>query len=95
MKSRIARFKAPKSVTFGELPKTARQDPEVRPARPAGPAGTAESQPSDRGKLYRCLAEHVKSRIARFKAPKSVTFGELPKTAPATRPRTPSKGRHR
>ena len=27
------------------------------------------------------LAEHVKSRIARFKAPKSVTFGELPKTA--------------
>ena len=27
------------------------------------------------------LAEHVKSRIARFKAPKSVTFGDLPKTA--------------
>ena len=27
------------------------------------------------------LVEHVKSRIARFKAPKSVTFGELPKTA--------------
>ena len=25
--------------------------------------------------------EHVKSRIARFKAPKSVTFGDLPKTA--------------
>ena len=27
------------------------------------------------------LVEHVKSRIARFKAPKSVTFGDLPKTA--------------
>ena len=27
------------------------------------------------------LVEHVKTRIARFKAPKSVTFGELPKTA--------------
>ncbi len=27
------------------------------------------------------LIEHVKSRIARFKAPKTVTFGELPKTA--------------
>ena len=27
------------------------------------------------------MAEHVKSRIARFKAPKSVTFGDLPKTA--------------
>ncbi|MXW94277.1 MAG: AMP-binding protein [Acidimicrobiaceae bacterium] len=27
------------------------------------------------------LVGHVKSRIARFKAPKSVTFGELPKTA--------------
>ena len=27
------------------------------------------------------LVDHVKSRIARFKAPKSVTFGELPKTA--------------
>ena len=27
------------------------------------------------------LVEHVKSRIARFKAPKSVTFADLPKTA--------------
>ena len=27
------------------------------------------------------LVEHVKSRIARFKAPKSMTFGDLPKTA--------------
>ena len=27
------------------------------------------------------LVEHVKSRIARFKAPKSLTFGDLPKTA--------------
>ena len=27
------------------------------------------------------LVEHVKTRIARFKAPKSVTFGDLPKTA--------------
>ena len=27
------------------------------------------------------LIDHVKGRIARFKAPKSVTFGELPKTA--------------
>ena len=27
------------------------------------------------------LVKHVKSRIARFKAPKSVTFGDLPKTA--------------
>ncbi len=27
------------------------------------------------------LVEHVKARIARFKAPKSVTFGDLPKTA--------------
>ena len=27
------------------------------------------------------LIEHVKTRIARFKAPSSVTFGELPKTA--------------
>ena len=27
------------------------------------------------------LVEHVKSRIARFKAPKSVTFGDLPKNA--------------
>ena len=27
------------------------------------------------------LVDHVKSRIARFKAPKSVTFGDLPKTA--------------
>ncbi len=27
------------------------------------------------------IIEHVKSRLARFKAPKTVTFGELPKTS--------------
>jgi fatty-acyl-CoA synthase len=27
------------------------------------------------------IVEHVRARLARFKAPKSVTFGELPKTS--------------
>jgi fatty-acyl-CoA synthase len=27
------------------------------------------------------IVEHVRGRLARFKAPKSVTFGELPKTS--------------
>jgi fatty-acyl-CoA synthase len=27
------------------------------------------------------IIEHVRNRLARFKAPKSVTFGELPKTS--------------
>ena len=27
------------------------------------------------------LVEHVKTRLARFKAPKTVTFGQLPKTS--------------
>jgi fatty-acyl-CoA synthase len=27
------------------------------------------------------LIEHVKTRLARFKAPKTVIFGELPKTS--------------
>ncbi len=27
------------------------------------------------------IIEHVRQRLARFKAPKSVTFGELPRTS--------------
>ena len=46
------------------------------------PAAFAVLRPGAEGAVTEAdLIEHVKTRIARFKAPSSVTFGDLPKTA--------------